>query len=264
MGRRWTHEVSAAWLEERRKVLTASDVKGLLAEYKRIQKKPLEPDAVAPGFAGLWGEKHSTMEVDTSSPSSAAARGHYMEPYAIEAWNANCGVPMFHWDDCIIANDRIGFSPDGMSIPMPCSAPRMNVKEGKFLCIENIKVAAPDEIVEVKSYEPKSHYKSLIKGHMDHDELWQLAMAFAVLPTLEQAHLMFFCPPTEHPIHVETYTREELSDHISMIVRIIDEYVRTDRLLSAKKSTWDVRFTEDEVWRDFIKEQEAEHGFKIK
>ena len=39
MGRRWQHQVSAEWLLARKDVLTATEIKGLIPEMKRIKKK---------------------------------------------------------------------------------------------------------------------------------------------------------------------------------------------------------------------------------
>lgn len=115
MARRWYHEVSAEWLKARQAVLTATDVAGLLPEYKRYLKAG-SPDVPTPGFSALWCKKHSDVYLDTGS-SDAAARGHIMEPYAIDSWNQQANPTFYHWDDCIICNKMFGFSPDGMTVP---------------------------------------------------------------------------------------------------------------------------------------------------
>ena len=111
----WYHEVSENWLRARKTVITATEIKGLVATYKRMSKKDKEAGVVSPAFAALWGDKSSTYPIDVSS-YGPAARGHIMEPYAIDEFNRANEVHFHHWDDCIIANGLVGFSPDAMDI----------------------------------------------------------------------------------------------------------------------------------------------------
>ena len=74
MTYRWYHEVSTEWLKARKAVLTATDVAGLVPEYKRYLKAG-NPDKIMPGFAALWSQKHSNVEPDPGS-MGPAARGH--------------------------------------------------------------------------------------------------------------------------------------------------------------------------------------------
>lgn len=222
---RWEFDVDPAWLEERKSVLTASEVAKLLPSWKKAVKAP---GTISPEFAALWAEKNSDGLVDTSSPSQAAARGHVMEPWAIDAWNDNVAsasspLPTFHhWDDILVASDGIGFSPDGMDTVQPEGPVRLDVaKNGKALkAPDGTLYKAPSHILEVKAYDPRHHMKCCITDRMSHDELFQLAMAFCVLPLLETATLLFFCPAAPITMHYETYTREQLSKMIEIVGEI--------------------------------------------
>ena len=117
MKREWRHEVSETWLRTRKLYLTASDIKRLVAEARRIESGKIEL-IESKIFAKLYGEKQSN-EIDVES-YGAMARGHIIEPYAIDDYNKATSVDgrkTFHWwDDAIICRDRIGFSPDGLDV----------------------------------------------------------------------------------------------------------------------------------------------------
>ena len=199
---RWQHDVSEAWLLERRNVLTATEIAKLVPELKRSEKKPGE---ISPGFAAIWAEKHSNTMVDTAS-FGPAARGHIMEPWVVRAWNeqVTAGERFHHWDDCIISNDIVGFSPDAMNFIQRANHPRLKVNpSGNKLMCENIEYPSPTRIMEVKCYEPANHMKACITPKMEHKELMQVAVAFHVLPKLEEAKLVFCCPGAPIEMHVE-------------------------------------------------------------
>lgn len=271
MTRRWMHDVSAAWLEARRQVLSATEIRSLVPEYRRLMKKPLKPGEVSPGFAGLWAEKNSDMELDTSSPSYAAARGHIMEPYAVESWNmqTGSGPSMFHWDDCVIVRKGVGFSPDGMNTPQLTYYPSLMVRpDGMQLMHDGTDVQySPTEIMEIKAYEPKAHMKALlVEDKMARDELMQIAVAFYVLPRLQYAYLVFFCPAAPLSMKVIVYTRDELEDQIAMVGEIAGMYYRTAEVLEHMKAKqeWTSQFTEREIWEEHVKERAVEDGFSLK
>ena len=223
----WRHEVSEAWLQARKDVLTASDIKSLIPEWKRIKKMDKMPDVIMPMFAGIWCEKNTTTKPDPVSTSSAA-RGHIFESYAVETYNRHAKERKFHhWDDCIIKNNGLGFSPDATNViqyvdDVECI---VNVSEDQLVYPDSKKILpAPRKIMEIKSYLPDHHMKCLIKDKMDHDELWQIAVAFAVLPKLEEAKLMFFCPDAPYPVGLFTYTRKELKQKIDTCCEIASFY----------------------------------------
>ena len=261
--RRWTHDVSADWLMERKAVLTATEVAGLLTEYKRYLKKA--PGTLMPGAAALWAAKRADGEVDTSSPSPAAARGHIMEPWAVRSWNAQVDKELYHWDDCIICRTdlavNVGFSPDAMDIMQLYPEARLDVSaDGKFLVNkEGMACDAPTEVMEIKSYDVPKHSKCCIMDKMEHDELMQLAMPFVVLPHLKRARLLWFCPDAPWSMHTESYTGDDLHDQVKWIMEILEWYegqaalceAMPDRLLKAQ-------CTEEEVWNAFVAEQASD------
>lgn len=246
--KRWTHEVDPRWLKARQSVLTATDVSNLVPEYKRYLKAG-SPDRIMPGFAALWGVKNYKGELDTESPSPAAARGHIMEPWAVESWNKQTGPVMYHWDDCIITNGLLGFSPDAMTTPQFVSgAPRFDYSG-----------INPKAIMEIKCYGVENHMKSIIEDKMNHKELMQVAMAFAVLPNLETAYLTYFCPDAPISMYVEEYTADDLHDQCRWIVEIGEVYLKQAKLCEKLPRKFKAQCTEKEVWDAFVADLAAEN-----
>lgn len=246
MGRRWQHQVSAEWLLARKDVLTATEIKGLIPEMKRIKKKPLKDGEISPAFAALWSEKRTESLPETESPSSDAARGHIMEPYAIDSWNSEePDKKLYHWDDCIIKANKVGFSPDAMDIEQISDAVEMKAKDVK-----------PKAIMEIKSYNPAHHIKCILKDKLELDEVWQIAVAFYVLPSLETAYLTFFCPDNPVSMHVFEYSREDLQDKMAVITDVVREYERTE-LECEKRFSFPQHysgFTEEFIFQEYIAE----------
>ena len=263
MTRRWYHDVSAAWLEARKSVLTATEIKALLPEYRRMQKKPMNPDELSPGFSSFWAEKNTITELDTSAPSSAAARGHVMEPYAIASWSNQKGKPMYHWDDCVITRGLVGFSPDALDIPQLSNDPKLTLSDDRKFLIgdKGFSCDVPTMAIEVKSYEPKAHWKACIASKMDHDELIQLATAFYVLPELQEARLLFFCPGAPISMKEFVYKRKELSDLIQMVEDVACEYARNAAIckLWCESPGLQAGYSEDQIWEEYNLEHEVEN-----
>lgn len=255
--RRWHHEVSAEWLKARQQVITATDIAGLLPEYKRYVKAG-SPEVPTPGFSALWCRKHSDVHLDTSS-SDAAARGHVMEPYAINDLRRHL-LKAWHWDDCVVVNGIMGCSPDGMDVPpaygrvcMPHDDPR---------------IVSASSVYEVKCYSPEQHMKSLVENHMEHKELLQLATAFAVMPNLDRGYLVWYCPGAPISMHVEEYCRDELEEQIDTAIAIAGVYGKCDRFwqekLSVHKPGFQATYTEDEIYKEHVAELAADGKFMIK
>ena len=229
----WIHCVSVPWLKARKDVLTASDVVRLAPEWKRVKAKKQNAADILPMFAALWCEKNTTTEPDPISVG-AAARGHFMEPYAVQTYNGyikkRTHPPrrMYHWDDCIIKNNGLGFSPDACSVKQMAEGVEciVNASQDELIFSGKKKhiLPAPKEIVEIKSYSPGQHMKSILKDKMEHEELMQIAVAFAVLPKLQKASLMFYCPDAPYPVRIFEYTRKDLKDQIEMAVEISELY----------------------------------------
>jgi len=265
MTKRWIHEVSREWLNARKDVLTASDIVKMLPEYKRHLKKPGDP---SPGFIALAYEKLSNREPDTTS-NGAAARGHIMEPYAIEEWNMWwTGKQVHHWDDIIIKRNGLGFSPDGLDIPQ---MQNMGVSLGwseknKCLVCQNTTFAPPKYALEVKCYEPKQHAKAILTDPREADERWQVAVAFMVLPSLENAYVMWYCPDSPVPMAYNNYTRADLNDEIKIItdmVKLFHESMKYVKGIIQKVNGKETcQFTEEEIYKEFL-ETQSEHFISI-
>lgn len=235
----WHHSVSAKWMQARKSVVTATELRDLRTAYKKLD--PAEINSV---FAGLWAEKHSTL-VDTGS-SGAAARGHILEPYAVAEASKILGKKFFHWDDALVANGFLGCSPDALDIPQSTSKVKLTPGE----------VEQARELLEIKSYSPKTHIQTVLKDKMDCDERWQIAGAFAVMPELEQAHLVLYNPSHVVGCHVKTYARQDLQHEISTIKDIYRAYLDQASLIESKleplyhKTQW----TETDIWESEMSE----------
>lgn len=269
-GRSWHHEVDPLWLEARRHALTATDIVNLLPEYKRWVKAK-DPDALPPGFSALWCQK-ATDGFDDPSSYNAAARGHIMEPYAIADWNDQAMPQFEHWDDCIIIRNGVGFSPDAMTVPQYQVFPALGVsKDGTKLYRSDgsFEMQSPAMIMEVKCYEPHNHMKALcVKDKLEHKEVMQIATAFYVLPKLQEAKILWYCPNAPFPMHVETYSRDELEELLSTIDSIVSLYAKVDcyweSMLKGRDDFLLAKHTEDEIYGEFLKSQVPDTVFDLK
>lgn len=216
MHRDWKHDVSESWLLARRPYLTASDIKNLLADYKRIKAGKIQL-MQAQQFAKVFGSKQM-REVDTSS-FGAMARGHVMEPFAIDDYNAWRHKDFKWWDDKIIVKGSLGFSPDALDI-QPLPGVRM-VVDGGELKYKGGSAPGPTMLLEIKSYEAGAHYqrKIAIAEHVPIDERWQVACGMVVCPTIAVGTVCFYAPQCEDMFDVE-YTRDDLEDEIDTILEI--------------------------------------------
>ena len=142
----------------------------------------------------------------------AAARGHLLEPYAIDAlndWFINRGATrqmFFHWDDELISlpDRQIAFSPDAMDIP------QLHDQD-----------AMPTMIAEVKCYSPDRHVATAFTTRSEIEERWQIATAMALLDTIETAYLVLFNPSMKRDkLFVIQYDRDDLKDEITEILKV--------------------------------------------
>ena len=249
----WKHDVSEDWLRARRDVLTASEIRSLLPEFKRMLKKP--EDALSPGFFSFCGAKLSGGIPDTSS-SGAAARGHIMEPYAVEDWNLNNGIKYYHWDDIVIKRNGIGYSPDGLDIEQ---IPEMGVelwadnKSGKLkIPGRDQTFRAPTRAIEVKCYEPKAHMKSLIETKEERDERLQVAVAFMVLPKLKVVDVLWYCPEAPVPMFSEYYEKKDLAAEIKVITAMLKMFHRHMKLVKEYGTLMKPHYTTKQIYDEYI------------
>ena len=240
MTKRWYHEVSLDWLYARKNYITATDIAKLVPAYKRGIKK--DPDGLIPEFAALYCEKATETEPDVSAVGPAA-RGHICERWAVDAWNlqiASGGCGFFHWDDALIYNGGVCFSPDGLDIAQP---------EGP-VAFDHTEIGPPTEMMEVKSYDPRHHMMCCLKDKMEQDELIQMAVAMIVCDSLEKANLVFFCPGAPISMKVFTYTRDDLKE-AEKIIRKWDETCEKCKSIVAQEK-WNACYTEDQIYEHYL------------
>ena len=221
MKREWRHEVSEKWLEARRICLTASDIKNLITDYKRIKAGKITVKE-AQQFAKVYGAKQQT-NFDTES-YGAMARGHIMEPYAVSEYNTMATTAMHWWDDRLIVNGALGFSPDALDRePMPGVITRVNRNNGFLFCLDNpnFECLGPQRMLEIKSYEAGAHFqrKMAVASDIKLDERWQVACAMVVCATIQYGTLMFYAPQCNDWFTVN-YDREDLKEEIDIILEI--------------------------------------------
>lgn len=249
----WTHEVDARWLAARRKYLTASEVVKLLPQYRKTKGQGIVPLA----FLQLAASKLSRVPDNTQSPSQAAARGHFMESYALKEFNRQAPADLlYHWDDTIIANGCIGYSPDALdlvSVHVPClMADDMNVK--------------PTKIGEIKSYQPDQHVKRFYTEKLKLDERWQIAMAMAVSKTIDFGYLIFYCPPLDNFFY-RTFNSKELKDEINVCIEMSGLFDQAMQIVKAdmagkheSNSFNKMRDTEEGIYREFVMQEALKGG----
>ena len=222
MVRSWFHQVDEEWLRSRSRYLTATEIVKLLPEYKRWKKKPCDfPEQ----FVGLWGEKKAIQlgaEIDPSSVGPAA-RGHIMEPYAIDEYNrAAIGILVLsHVDDVLFYGKEkngwaLGYSPDAIDT----FAWRTREKDSSpAQPASNVNV---EVVGEVKSYDAGHHIRACVTPAELAPERYQLAVAFAVWDGMEQGELIFYNPSA--PIHmgVKSYKRADLDKEIETVFEVYD------------------------------------------
>lgn len=248
MSRDWRHSCSADWLNARRSCLTASDIKRLITDHRKIGAGKLRlPESMA--FARVFGEKLSD-NVDTESRGDMA-RGHILEPYAVEQHNSTVPAKsrMHWWDDRIVVRGSLGFSPDALDVPQ-MSGTRI-VCDGESLRDRDGSVATPTRLLEIKCYEGGSHWQRVAacQAGAPIDERWQVACAMAVCESLSLGTVMFYAPQCRD-VYEMIYTRDDLRDEIATVLAISEEWdeysdammFEPERLLK----------TEDEIYSEYL------------
>lgn len=206
----WKHRVSVNWLMARTHYLTASSIKSILPVTETGRKRSqAQIEANMMKVASNMMTAH--IPNDDCISTGAAARGHLLEPIAIEEANNAKKLSLYHWDDVILVKGLLGWSPDAMSIP----------QDGGFdkRYIYNIdkKEPCPASIGEVKSYLMERHITSVYTDKKDCPERWQLAVGMALLRNCQYANLIFFNPDSTVRLAIKTYSRQDLEEEIKMV-----------------------------------------------
>lgn len=202
----WKHKCSLAWMQERQNFLTASDVKALLPFTATGRPKRITDE----DYLKVYAKKAVQLTEADCISRGAAARGHILEPFAIEEYNANREGSMpelVHWDDIVIAKgprNHLAYSPDALDV---------RVAGGQ----------KPTLLGEVKCYSPERHLSVAKMDKMKCEERWQVATAMAVSPTIRAARLILFNPDMKFKstrLFVKTWDRYELMDEIEKIEEV--------------------------------------------
>lgn len=240
---RWQHEVSADWLRARNKYLTATDIVKLWPSAKKWEPGKPYP---AP-FVGLWFEKHSACDPNPVSFDSAA-RGHCMEPFAVLDANRIYQKNFHHWDDVIVTHGSVGFSPDAMDIPQPV-LPVEEPWDSKVF-------DGAREIMEVKCFLPYHHGQCVVNG-MEEEQLMQVAMAFVVLPQLDTAHVLYYCPGAFIDVEKYVVSRVDAKPFIERIEKVVEIWEKLGKAVAGLGGNY-ADFTEEEINKISMKTYELE------
>lgn len=221
----WQHDVSYDWLVARCSALTATDIKDLLPVTATGRTRKITDDH-------RW--KVLSRKVSWPSPSDVhstgyAARGHVLEPYAVDAFNKasaayNHGRYLSHWDDCVIKRDAhkfcLGFSPDALSCPQGKMETAVGLED--FTSLMDLSL-----IGEVKCYANERHLATAMAEPKDTEERWQIATAMAVCDEIERGVLILYNPRMLEgmDLYAKWWTRDELKDEISTIKAIEKQFI---------------------------------------
>lgn len=255
--RSWSHNVGELWLAARREHLMASEVKNLITDYKRIKAGKIKlPNALQ--FAKVYGSKMN-CDIDTSS-FGAMARGHIMEPYAVEEYNRINGTKFYQWDDKLITRGIVGFSPDAMDIPQ-LPGTKMVVNLDDELVDKNGDTnPGPNEILEIKSYEAGQAFQRLSMIGRDEplEERWQIATAMAVCYTIKTGTIMFYLPQCGLEFSKQ-YDRADLIDEIDIVMDIAKMWDQYTEYMDCvmMPTTKDTIISEDQIYSDYLKVNNA-------
>lgn len=215
---RWFHKCDLDWLKARQTCLTATDIKELLPFTKTGRNRTVTDEM----YCKVLARKLMNLTEDDCISTGAAARGHILEPYAIDRYNEEDfgnNEWLYHWDDILVVReDRVwgslAFSPDAMNVKqLPLAQEHMAL------------VPNATTIGEVKSYSAEKH---LICGHTPKDELeerWQIATAMAVCPSIKTAYLLFYNPSMMEQLYIVDYSRADLADEIEVIEQIEKDWL---------------------------------------
>jgi hypothetical protein len=226
----WCHSVNKEWLAARKKFLTASDIMKLIPTTPTGRPRSNMDEA----YLKVWAEKQSEVSFDDINSSGVMARGHLMEPYAVELFNKRSSFKLHHWDNTLIYSpDGVSASPDALDIPQP---------EG---CPVSLAGADATFVSEIKAYGPGAHYEKGTADKMTLEERWQLATAMYVMPSIKSGQIIFFNPSARHPFLNHVYGRAQLANELEMIEEIVKKYLV---IMGSLEKQMDARCPE--VWKE--------------
>ena len=203
----WEHKCSLDWLRDRQRYLTATDIKSLLPVTKTGRHRDVDDQE----YLKVMASKMVTLTEEDCMSYGAMARGHIMEPYAIEALNKMLeemgeSERFYWWDDVLVTRPErvIAFSPDAMDVPQGWSL-----------------AETAHAIAEVKSYDAARHIATAYLPKEQIEERWQLATPMALYDTIDHAYLVLFNPKMKYrKTFVIRFDRDELKSEIEMIKEV--------------------------------------------
>ena len=248
---KWKHKVDLGWLMARQECLTATDVKDLLPITKTGRKRTVGDDA----YIGVLAKKLCTLTEDDCVSTGAAARGHILEPHAVNMYNMQVAEFMqedklFHWDDIIVTRKpfvkwSLGFSPDALDIQMPSC---------DIACLA---VDGVTRVGEVKSYYPNKHLVCANTPKMELEERWQIAVAMAVCPSIEEGTLLFYNPSMpKDMLYIVDYTRQDLVNEIEMVLEVEKNWLEFIADYEPMHEKFVGGPVEEEIVRDIMRREE--------
>lgn len=252
MGR-WEHNCDPAWLQARKKYVTATELRDLRATYNKATKAELACEKVNKTVAGLWADKQASEIVTYSS--GPAARGHILEGYAVEECNKIMDTKFVWWDDTLIHSGFLAFSPDALDIPQPLDSVSHHYSELR---------EQPRHMLEIKSYGHKNHAVSCMTKLGSHHERYQLAGAMLVCPTIEDAVLFFYNPDMKHACHPFLYTRKDLEKEIEELREIQGWVHKQFQLCASELAPTGHIYTEQDIYNEYLEAQRLDASFTIK
>lgn len=208
----WKHKCDLTWLRARQEYLTASEIRALVPVTKTGRpRKVTELD-----YMRVYANKCVNLTEEDCWSYGAAARGHLLEPYAIDELNMaldDDGVMdhFYWWDDKLVSvgTRKIAFSPDAMDVSMG----------------EDVEDASC--IAEVKCYGAERHMVTAYTKKDQIEERWQIATAMALLDNISHAYLVLFNPSLDfESLYYIKFERFELSDEIDMIRDVEKEWTK--------------------------------------
>lgn len=250
---KWMHKCNLGWIKARQSCLTASDIIELIPVTKTGRKRTITDET----YLKVYARKLVTLTEDDCVSTGAAARGHVLEPYAINLYNNvyATDTTLHHWDDVVVTrrpHEHLGlaFSPDAMDVPIP----ELNLGIPFVSANDDMKI-----IGEVKCYDPKHHMICGYTNKADLEERWQVATAMAVSNSIEQANIIFYNPSMDNQMYIAEYNRDDLAKEIEMILDVeqnwlswLKDFDKLDKHYLIKGTGW----AEQDIIRDIIKKEE--------
>lgn len=235
---------SLDWLKARQYYLCASDVKKLLPVTNTGRARKVTDE----DYVKVYSSKIKDLTEDDCISTGAAARGHMLEPYAIQEFNKKFPNDiLYHWDDCVVNTGRkyLAYSPDAMNIERP--------KACYTICTET-----PENITigEIKSYSPEHHLVACNKMEDELEERWQIATAMAADPNIVKAYLVFFNPALKKfALDIKRYHRDDLKEEISIVDDIEKSWDNFLANMNHVNLGYQRLITEEEIIKDIENKQ---------